>query len=143
MIPPGAYLADTSAFTRVAPHSAASREYLDELAEKYLLAACVVVVLEIRRSARDPAVYAELMATRADLLIPLPVTAEVEARALEVQALMAERGLWRAAGPADRLIAATAEIYGATVLHYDKNYDAIAACTGQPAEWIAPRGSII
>jgi hypothetical protein len=42
----------------------------------------------------------------------------------------------------DLIIAATAEEHGATVLHYDADYDRIAAVTGQPAEWIAARGSL-
>jgi hypothetical protein len=28
------------------------------------------------------------------------------------------------------------------VLHYDEDYDRIAAITGQPTRWVAPRGSI-
>jgi predicted nucleic acid-binding protein len=39
-------------------------------------------------------------------------------------------------------IAATAEEHAATVLHYDADYDRIAAVTGQPVEWVAPRGSL-
>ena len=29
-----------------------------------------------------------------------------------------------------------------TVLHYDQDFDLIAECTGQPTEWIVPRGEI-
>ncbi len=43
---------------------------------------------------------------------------------------------------ADLIIAATAETSGATVLHYDADYDRIAGVTGQPAEWVAERGSL-
>ena len=42
----------------------------------------------------------------------------------------------------DLVIAATAEAHGATVLHYDADYDRIAKVTGQPTEWIAERGSL-
>jgi hypothetical protein len=28
------------------------------------------------------------------------------------------------------------------VLHYDDDYDRIAAVTGQPAQWVVPRGSV-
>ena len=31
---------------------------------------------------------------------------------------------------------------GATVLHYDADYDRIAEITSQPTQWIAPRGSL-
>jgi len=42
----------------------------------------------------------------------------------------------------DLLIAATAEAAGATLWHYDEDYDRIAHVTGQPTEWVAPRGSL-
>jgi predicted nucleic acid-binding protein len=35
---------------------------------------------------------------------------------------------------ADLLIAASAELTGATVLHVDKDFDLIASVTGQPVE---------
>lgn len=41
----------------------------------------------------------------------------------------------------DLLIAATAERYALTVLHYHGDYERIAELTGQPTEWIVPRGS--
>lgn len=31
---------------------------------------------------------------------------------------------------------------GLSVLHYDADYDRIAAVTNQPAEWIAPAGTL-
>jgi predicted nucleic acid-binding protein len=40
------------------------------------------------------------------------------------------------------IIAAAAELHGATVLHYDADYDRIAAITGQPTEWVAAKGSL-
>ncbi len=42
----------------------------------------------------------------------------------------------------DLMIAATAELNGATVLHYDADYDRIAEITGQPVEWVAEKGSL-
>jgi predicted nucleic acid-binding protein len=42
----------------------------------------------------------------------------------------------------DLIIAATAELAEATVLHYDADYERIAAITGQAVEWIAPKGSL-
>lgn len=38
------------------------------------------------------------------------------------------------------LIAATAERYGVTVLHYDGDFDTIAAVTDQPVRWVVPPG---
>ena len=42
----------------------------------------------------------------------------------------------------DLLIAAAAEAAGVTILHYDEDYDRIAALTGQAVRWLAPRGSL-
>jgi hypothetical protein len=43
---------------------------------------------------------------------------------------------------ADLIIAAAAEAAGATVLHYDADFDRIAGVTGQAVQRIAPRGSL-
>ncbi len=42
----------------------------------------------------------------------------------------------------DLLIAAAAEARGLTVLHFDADFDRIAAITGQSSQWILPAGSI-
>jgi len=46
-----------------------------------------------------------------------------------------------ASGDPDLIVAATAERYSLIVLHYDGGYQRIAQITGQPAEWIVPRGT--
>jgi hypothetical protein len=35
-----------------------------------------------------------------------------------------------------------AERHGVSVLHYDRDFDRIAAITGQPVEWVVPAGSV-
>lgn len=50
-------------------------------------------------------------------------------------------GSHRALSMADPVIAATAERHGATVLHYDRDYDMIAAITGQATTWVVPAGT--
>jgi predicted nucleic acid-binding protein len=42
----------------------------------------------------------------------------------------------------DLLTAAVAEHHGAAVLHYDMDFEHIAATTGQPHAWIVPRGTL-
>jgi predicted nucleic acid-binding protein len=42
----------------------------------------------------------------------------------------------------DLLTAAIAEHYGATILHYDSEFDHIATVTQQPVRWVVTRGSI-
>jgi hypothetical protein len=42
----------------------------------------------------------------------------------------------------DLLVAATAEEAGLIVLHYDADFDRVAAMTGEKCEWVATQGSI-
>jgi predicted nucleic acid-binding protein len=65
------------------------------------------------------------------------LTPAIEDRALEVLALLADRGQHRAPSIPDLIIAATAELAGLTVLHLDKDFDIIAQITGQPIERLA------
>ena len=44
--------------------------------------------------------------------------------------------------PVDLVVAAAAEAAGLAVLHYDADYDRIAALTQQPTEWVAPAGTL-
>ncbi|MDQ1715424.1 MAG: hypothetical protein QOC60_1369 [Frankiaceae bacterium] len=62
------------------------------------------------------------------------LTPAIEERAIEVQLLLADRGLHRGPSIPDLLVAATAELDGLTVLHVDKDFDAIAKITGQRVE---------
>lgn len=63
-------------------------------------------------------------------------------RALEVHREPARRSLHRHFRPPDLIIAATAELSGAAVLHYDADYERIRAVTDQPTEWAAPRAEL-
>jgi hypothetical protein len=64
------------------------------------------------------------------------LTPAIEDRAVEVLALLGDRGQHRAPSVPDLIIAATAELAGLTVLHFDKDFDLIASITGQPAQWL-------
>ena len=66
------------------------------------------------------------------------LTPAIEDRAIAVLASLAERGQHRAASIPDLLIAATAELTGLTVLHLDKDFEIIAAISGQPLERLTP-----
>ena len=61
-------------------------------------------------------------------------TPAIEDRAVAVQATLAYRGLHRAASIPDLLNAACAELAGLTVLHMDRDFELIAAVTGQRTE---------
>lgn len=107
------------------------------------LAICDQVRLEILYSARSATDY-DAVAEELAALPRLAVTAAVCARAFVVQQGLAHVGglHHRSVKIADLVIAACAELSGATVWHYDADYDRIAAITQQPTEWVAPRGSL-
>jgi predicted nucleic acid-binding protein len=139
VIPSGLYLADTSAIARVGDEVVHAE--LDRLGRLGLLATCVTVDLEVGYSARDPAGYSTTAQRRAAGFVELPLHAEIGRRAQAVQAMLARRSQHRAAGIVDLLTAAIAEHYAAIVLHYDSDFDSIAAVTGQQVHWVAPRGT--
>ena len=65
------------------------------------------------------------------------LTPKIEDRTLEVQILLADRGQHRGPSIPDLIIAATAELSGLTILHVDKDFETIAAITGQPTTRLA------
>lgn len=106
--------------------------------------ACPPTLLEMRYSARDEKGF-EQLAKRLDALTFAPLTAEASARAVSAQAeLAAAKGVSHRVKPVDLLIAAVAAVMGVGVLHYDRDYDTIAAHTSLTfsSVWVAPRGSI-
>ncbi|MEV4417217.1 PIN domain nuclease [Catellatospora sp. NPDC049609] len=140
-IPVGLYLADTSAIARV--HHEPVRAELTRLGKAGLLATCIVVDLEVLYSARSPAEYARTASLRAVGFVDLPPTPEIAQRAREIQAMLARRSRHRAAGCPDILTAAIAEHHGAIVLHYDSDFEHIAAVSGLQTRWVVPRGSML
>ena len=62
------------------------------------------------------------------------LTPAIEDCAVEILALLADRGQHRAPSVPDLIIAATAELAGLTVLHLDKDFEVIAEISGQPIE---------
>jgi predicted nucleic acid-binding protein len=134
------YLADKSALTRRDTRPEV-REVVEPLLLAGRIATCGIIDLELLYSAPCKDTHVEL----ADLLraIPrAPVTEAVIDRALEVQGLLAATSQHRSVSLPDLLVAACAERNGLTVLHYDADYDRIARLTGQPVQWVVPRGSV-
>lgn len=133
------YVADTSVLARMPKSSVA--EVVEPLILDGAVAVSSVVLLEMLRYTRGPAQHQQL----AENLAGLPgvdTTQDVCRRALEVQGELAARSEHRGVKVADLLIAAAAEAAGLAVLHYDADYDRIAAVTNQAVEWVVPRGSI-
>jgi len=134
------YVIDTSAQARL--NQPEVRRVIAGLVADGAAATCVTVDLEAGYSGRNHREVQQIAALRRELYVVLPITESIAQRARDVQVLMAARGYHRAAGVIDLLTAAVAEHHGAVVLHYDAVFEHIAATTGQPQEWIAPKGSI-
>lgn len=132
------HLADTSVLTRLAEPDV--RSIVERLMGSSSLARCTVSDLEIGSSARNADEWdTVLRAVRTFTSVDIDPT-DV-ARAGGVQRALAAAGL-RGRKVPDLLIAAAAERRGLTLLHYDKDFELIADITGQPHEWVVPRGSI-
>jgi predicted nucleic acid-binding protein len=134
------YLADTSVYVLRGRHPQVRRRFETLLAEGRL-AACQMVALEFLNNAPDPKGYEVLWGAMHGHRW-LEVTTAAMDRALDVQRLLAAASQHRHFRLPDLIIAATAEVHGATVLHYDADFDRIHNVTGQPMEWVAPQGSL-
>jgi predicted nucleic acid-binding protein len=134
------YLADTTVYVLRSRHPGV-RERFEQLLTEGRLALCQMVALEYLNNAQNPQTYEAVHgALRAQRWMDVS-TAAMD-RAMDVHRQLAARSQHRNFRLPDLIIAATAEMHGATVLHYDEDYDRIAEITGQPTEWVAPRGSL-
>ena len=134
------YLADTSVLVQQGRHASVLDRY-QRLLVQGRLGICQMVAMEFLNNAPDPRGYEKIWASL-QIHRWLEVTTEVMDRALDVHRRLGAVNQHRNFSLPDLIIAATAERHGVTVLHYDDDYDRIAAITGQPVEWIAPRGSL-
>lgn len=134
------YLIDTSAHAR-SQHELI-RNVIAGLVADRAAATCVTVDLKAGYSGRDLRDVRTIAERRKELYVVLPISEVIADRAREVQVRMAARGHHRAAGVIDLLTAAVAEHHGAVMLHYDADFEHIAATTGQSHAWIAPRGTV-
>jgi len=108
------------------------------------LAICEMVALEILSGAPNRQWYEQTH----ELLASVPwvhMGSEEWRRALEVHLLLEQQfgtNIRRGVKHTDLLIAATAEVHGLPLVHYDQDFDAIQQITGQAMHWVAPRGSL-
>jgi hypothetical protein len=125
------WLIDKSALTRL---STVSDEWVSRI-QRGLVRISTVTLLEIGFSTRSGADHRVTLGEPPVSLMPVEhITPAIEARAVEIQMLLADRGQHRAPSIPDVMIAATAELARLTVLHVDKDFRLIAAITHQPIE---------
>lgn len=132
------YLADKSALARFPVPVVAAR--LRPLLEDGELATCAIVDLEVLYSSRNLADYEDILEERRSLDVA-PITPEVMTAAVDLQHELAKRGQHRVPIP-DLIISAAALLSGLVVLHYDSDFERIAAAGGARHEWVVPQGSV-
>ncbi len=106
----------------------------DELAhaiERNLATIVTPIMLELLRSTRDKQEWLT-QARQYAALHQIRLTADIEHRAVVVQAALAARGYHRGPSPTDLIAAAAAEAVGAELWHCDRHFELIAQVTGQP-----------
>ena len=132
------HVVDSSVLTRLG--RAPIRNVIEPMVERGELARAGVSDLEVGYSARSAAEWDQLAEALAvfDLV---ETTADHVRRARQVQRLLASKHQ-RGRKIPDLLIAAAAEARNLGVLHYDADFDRIAAVTGQPCQWVVPAGSV-
>lgn len=134
------FLADKSALVRLTHQAVAA--WLEPRVLDGEVARCSIVDLEVLYSARS---HRDFVAIHDERMTGFQLADTVQAdfdRAVEVMGLLARSGRHRAVSIPDLLIAAVAERHGLTVVHYDEDFDHVAKVTGQPVQWVAPRGSL-
>jgi hypothetical protein len=134
------HLADTSALARL--HRPPVAAVLGPLIESGLVATCGVIEFELGWATRGAAEFDLVRSDRNEGYEWLATHDEDWHRALDVQAVLWRSGRVRAVGFPDLLIAAVAEREQVTLLHYDSDYDLITEITGQPMQWVVPRGTV-
>jgi len=132
------HILDTSVLTRL--KRPAIRTAIEPRAQRGELARAGISDLELGYSARSAAEWDQLVDDLESFQL-IETTAEHVRRARQVQRLLAERHQ-RGRKVPDLLVAAAAETAGVIVVHYDNDFDQIAAVTGQPCEWVVPTGSV-
>jgi predicted nucleic acid-binding protein len=107
------------------------------------LAVCEMISMEYLFGARNGQHYDELREALGAMR-QVPIEPADWRRASEVQRTLAHQtgGGQRAVKIPDLVIAAAAERAQLPLIHYDEDYERISAITGQPASWVAPRGTV-
>lgn len=132
------YLADKSALARFSIPRVEAR--LRPLLEEGEIATCALVDLEVLYSSRNLSDYEEILDERRSL-DSAPITPEVMAKAVDLQHNLARRGQHRVSIP-DLIISAAGFRANLVMLHYDSDFERLAAVGGARHEWVVPKGSV-
>jgi predicted nucleic acid-binding protein len=97
---------------------------------------CPVVELEFLYSARSLTDRLDKQRLLGQVFAWVPMADRAFERAAEIQEALTRRGEHRSAGALDLLIAATAERHQLIILSEDRDFETVAAVTGQPVRRI-------
>ncbi|HSR94275.1 MAG TPA: PIN domain-containing protein [Solirubrobacterales bacterium] len=109
--------------------------------ETGLVLVCDLVILELTRLAPNER-RAHEVADRLAAFEAIPMPARLWSRARETQLALATSGDHRRVPPADLLLAGAAEEAGVALVHYDRDYERIAAASGFRHQWLVPDGTL-
>jgi predicted nucleic acid-binding protein len=132
------YLIDTSVLTRLG--NPKIRAAIEPKALAGALARASISDLEVGFSARSAQEWDRLMKAL-EVFDLVEVSADHLQRARQIQRQLAAKHQ-RGRKIPDLMIAAAAEATKLTVLHYDADFDRIAAVTGQACEWVVRAGAL-
>jgi len=137
------YLVDNSVLQRL-PRSPAVQVAIGSLLDaEHELCCCALSLDEFAFSARSPAEHADATRRLRTSFLYLHMSVDIDQIILDIRGALWNAGTGRAAGVIDVALAATAVQAGATVLHYDSDFDHIATAYRRlRAEWVVPRGSV-
>jgi predicted nucleic acid-binding protein len=102
---------------------------------------CDLVALELTRLAPNEA-RAREVAERLQLFESIRMPERLWRRVRELQLQLAGNGDHRRVPPADLLLAASAEAAGVPLVHYDRDYERIAAVSAVEQCWLVADGSL-
>jgi predicted nucleic acid-binding protein len=133
-----AYLLDKSVLARLEQPAVAAA--LLPLAGQ--LATCGTVLLEVGWSATSRKHFDQMMDDLSWYQL-LEIDQETIDLARELQSSLVDRGHHRGPGVADLILAATAIVHSAVVLHYDQDFELIGEVEERlQHHWIVPRGTV-
>lgn len=116
-------------------------EWFNAAVEAGLVLVCDLVVLELTRLAPNEQRVQEV-AGRLAAFEAIPMPAGLWPHARETQIALAGRGDHRRVPPADLLLAAAAVEADVALVHYDRDYERIAAVSDLRHQWLVPDGAL-
>ena len=116
-------------------------EWFNAAVEAGLVLICDLVILELTRLAPNERRAREVTDRLAAFEV-VAMPAGLWDRARKTQLALAANGDHRRVPPADLLLAAAAEEAGVVLVHYDRDYERIAAVGSLRHEWLVPNGTL-